>query len=102
MAEAEEQGKTEAAQTEEGQKEESLLDQIISEGRWREEEDKERARDLIGEFASQIMDKTITVSKDTEKMINERIANIDKLISDQLNEVMHNPEFQKLRDHGRA
>lgn len=96
MAEAEEQGKTKATQTEEEQQEESLLDQIISEGRWREEVDKERARDLIGEFANQIMDKTMTVSEDTEKMINERIANIDKLISDQLNEVMHNPEFQKL------
>ena len=43
MAKAEEQGKTEAAQTEDAQKEESLLDQIISEGRWREGEDKERA-----------------------------------------------------------
>ncbi len=102
MAEAEEQGKTGAAQTEEGQKEESLLDQIISEGRWREEQDKERARDLIGEFASQIMDKTITVSKDTEKMINSRIADIDKLISKQLNEVMHNPEFQKLEGSWRG
>ncbi len=102
MAEVEEQGKTEDTQTEEGQKEESLLDQIISGGRWREEDDKERARDLIGEFASQIMDKTITVSKDTEKMINSRIADIDTLISKQLNEVMHNPEFQKLEGSWRG
>ena len=96
MAEKEEQSKTEAAQPEVEQKEESLLDQILEKGRWREEVDKERARDLIGEFANQIMDKTITVSEDTEKMINVRIADIDKLISDQLNEVMHNSEFQKL------
>jgi len=101
MAEAEDQAKTEAAQTEEGQ-EESLLDQIISEGRWREDDDKKRAKDLIGEFASQIMDKTITVSKDTEKMINNRIADIDKLISMQLNEVLHNPEFQKLEGSWRG
>ncbi len=29
-------------------------------------------------------------------MINARIAQIDRLISIQLNEVMHHPEFQKL------
>ena len=29
-------------------------------------------------------------------MINARIAQIDRLISAQLNEVMHHPEFQKL------
>ncbi len=102
MAEAEEQGKTEAAQTEEGQKEVSLLDQIIGEGRWREEEDKERARDLIGDFARQVMDKSITVSKDTLKMVNNRIADIDKLISKQLNEVMHTSEFQKLEGSWRG
>ncbi len=33
---------------------------------------------------------------DTEAMINARIAQIDHLISLQLNEVMHAPEFQKL------
>ena len=42
------------------------------------------------------MEGAITVSKDTEAMINARISAIDKLISDQLNEVMHHQEFQKL------
>ena len=42
------------------------------------------------------MEGTITVSKDTERMINARIAQIDKLISMQLNEIMHHPDFQKL------
>ena len=39
---------------------------------------------------------SITVGRDTEAMINARIAQIDHLISLQLNEVMHAPEFQKL------
>src|SRR5581483_6560694 len=39
---------------------------------------------------------TITMARDTDAMINARIAQIDALISAQLNEVMHAPEFQKL------
>ena len=38
----------------------------------------------------------MTVSTDTEAMINARIAQIDHLISMQLNEVLHHPSFQKL------
>lgn len=74
-----------------------LLDQIISDGRLaREESQKSWAKDIIGEFVSQIMEGTITVSSDTEAMINERISEIDRLISLQLNEVMHMEEFQRL------
>ena len=36
------------------------------------------------------------VAKDTEKTINLRIAEIDRLLSLQLNEIMHHPDFQKL------
>jgi type VI secretion system protein ImpC len=75
----------------------SLLDKIIDEGRMaRDEVQKARAKDILSEFVSQIMEGVITVSKDTEAMINARIAQIDKLISDQLNEVMHHQDFQKL------
>src|SRR5690606_24640534 len=38
----------------------------------------------------------ITIAPDTEAMINARIAQIDHLISIQLNEIMHHEEFQKL------
>ena len=54
------------------------------------------AKDLIGEFVKQIMQGAMVVSKDTELMINARIAQLDRLISQQLNEVMHHPDFQKL------
>ncbi len=77
--------------------EEGLLDRIIEEGRLaRTDTQKEWAKDVLGEFVKQIMAGEMVVSKDTEVMINARIAQIDKLISKQLNEVMHNPEFQKL------
>ncbi len=103
MAEKEQQVQPEAAQAEETVLEAGLLDQIIADGRLaRDESQKDRAKDLIGEFVSQIMDGEITVSKDTEAMINARISQIDKLISDQLNEVMHHEEFQKLEGSWRG
>jgi type VI secretion system protein ImpC len=77
--------------------EKNLLDQILDEGKLvRDESQRAGAKDLISEFVGQIMEGTMTISKDTEAMINSRIAQIDKLISAQLNEVMHQPDFQKL------
>src|SRR4030067_6553 len=84
-------------QAQEVQEEKGLLDQIIEQGRMiRDESQKGWARDVLSEFAKKIMEGTITVSRDTERMINARIAQIDKLISMQLNEIMHHSDFQKL------
>lgn len=74
----------------------SLLDQIVEEGRFREPAAKERGKDIIKEFISQVLQGEVTVSKDTEAMINARIAQIDHLVSLQLREIMHHPSFQKL------
>ena len=95
--EEEKQVQEEAAVAEETIAEQSILERIMEEGRLaREESQKALAKDLLGEFVSQIMEGTMVVSKDTEAMINARISQIDRLISAQLNEVMHQPEFQKL------
>jgi type VI secretion system protein ImpC len=75
----------------------SLLDQIITQGRLaRDEEQRELAKDLIGEFVGQVMAGTMTVSKNTLSMINQRIGQIDALITKQLNAVLHHDDFQKL------
>lgn len=75
----------------------SLLDQIVHEGRFgKETTARERGKDLIKEFITQVSQGDLAVSKDTEAMINARIAQIDHLVSLQLNQVMHAPEFQKL------
>lgn len=103
MAKKKQEKQPESAQAEEAQEEKSLLDQIIDEGSLaREESQRDQAKDMIGEFVSQIMEGTITVSKDTEAMIHARISQIDKLLSDQLNEVMHHPDFQKLEGSWRG
>lgn len=74
-----------------------LLDQIVAEGRFtRDEAARERGKDLVKEFVQQILKGAITVSKDTETTINARLAQIDKLISAQLNEILHHTQFQKL------
>lgn len=103
MAENEEQVKAGATQTEEVQEERSLLDTIIDDGRMaRGDNQRDQAKDLIGEFVGQVMDKSIIISKDTEAMINARISAIDELLSKQLNEIMHHEDFQKLEGSWRG
>jgi type VI secretion system protein ImpC len=77
--------------------ERTLLDQIVEEGRFgREAAAQERGKDLVKEFVTQVLQGEMTVSRDAEAMINARIAQIDHLISIQLNEILHHPQFQRL------
>jgi type VI secretion system protein ImpC len=81
----------------------SLLDQIVEEGRFgREAQAAERGKDLVKEFVSQVLQGEMTVSRDAEAMINSRIAQIDHLLSIQLNEVLHHPQFQRLESTWRG
>lgn len=74
-----------------------LLDQIVEEGRFgKDAAAKERGKDMIKQFVAEVLEGSITMARDTEAMINARIAQIDHLLSLQLSEVMHAPEFQKL------
>lgn len=93
MAEAQKSSKAAQETVLEG----SLLDQIVEEGRvGKEAAAKERGKELVKEFISQVLDGSMTVSRDVEAMINARIAQIDHLLSIQLNEILHHPQFQKL------
>lgn len=79
----------------------TLLEKIIQEGQIiHDDSQKAYAQDLIAEFASQVLDKALAVSQgqdpDTRALINHRIDEIDKLIGDQLNEILHDEGFQKL------
>jgi len=81
----------------------NLLDTIVEEGRFgKEAASQERGKDIIKEFIGQVIQGEVTVSKDTEAMINARIAQIDHLISLQLNEILHHPSFQKLEGSWRG
>jgi len=56
------------------------------------------AKKLLGQFATQILDEGMKTAPDKGVVatINERIAEIDKILTDQLNAVMHHPDFQAL------
>ncbi|MCE5308068.1 MAG: type VI secretion system contractile sheath large subunit [Acidobacteriales bacterium] len=83
--------------------EHGLLDQIVEEGRLaKDAAARERGKDLVKEFVTQVLEGSMTVAKDAEVMINARIAQIDHLISIQLNEVLHHPSFQKLESTWRG
>ena len=76
------------------QEKENLLDQIITETRiGRDDEQREQSRRQIATLVEEVMKGTLRVSKDLEATINARIADIDALLSKQLNEIMHAPEF---------
>jgi type VI secretion system protein ImpC len=86
-----------AAPAKAGAEEVSLLDQIVSQGRFnRDASSLQRGKDLVKEFVNQVLDGQMTLTKDAEATISARIAQIDRLISIQLNEVIHHPSFQKL------
>ena len=74
-----------------------LLDQIVQEGRFgAEPAARERGKNLVKEFVAQVLEGSMTIARDAEMMINARIAQIDHLVSLQLNEVLHHAAFQKL------
>jgi type VI secretion system protein ImpC len=74
-----------------------LLDQIVEQGRFgKETQAQARGKDMIKRFVSEVLEGSITMARDTEAALNARIAQLDHLISLQLNEIMHAPELQKL------
>ncbi len=91
------------AQVEEQEQETGLLDQILTEGRMaRDEFQKERSKDMISEFVSQVMSGEITMSQNMDATINARVAEIDRLVSLQMNEIMHHEDFQKIEGSWRG
>lgn len=81
----------------------NLLDQIVETGRFGADTPaRERGKNLVKEFVSQFLDGHMNVARDVETMINQRIAQIDHLLSIQLNEILHHPDFQKLEGSWRG
>ncbi len=98
--------KTQAAEAQVEEKEAEapgLLDQILTEGKMaRDEFQTERAKDMIGEFVGQVMRGEITMSNNMDATINARIAEIDRLVTAQMNEIMHHEDFQKIEGSWRG
>lgn len=83
----------------------TLLEQIIAEGvmvRTDSEAQKAHARDLIGEFARQVLDDKMKVDADAVASVEARIAEIDELISAQLDAILHAKEFRDIEARWRG
>src|SRR5215831_9279783 len=75
----------------------SLLQALVEEGRLGQTpEERGKGKEWVKELVDQVLQGQVKVDKDTDLMLAQRIKDVDELISAQLNEVMHAPEFQKL------
>lgn len=80
-----------------------LLDQIIQATRPQDDTDARRAKDNFREFLDQVLQsKGKAVSKNVEATIKFWLGEIDKKLTVQLNEVLHNKDFQKLESTWRG
>ena len=78
-------------------KQKTLLDTIVEEGRLGQtDEERSDGKKWVSSLIEQVMQGEMTVSKDAEKSLNDRLRELDEIISLQLNEVMHAPEMQKI------
>ncbi len=77
-----------------------LLDQILAGTTLAKKQ--ESTHDLIRELAEQVSRGHVTIGRDVEATINALIAQTDKLISQQLDQIMHHEEFQKLEGSWRG
>jgi len=73
-----------------------LLDQVIAATKPQSDKEAERAKDYFRQFLDQAVKPGQVVSKDVETNIKYWIAEIDKKLSGQLNEIMHHEDFQRL------
>src|ERR1700741_4754970 len=80
-----------------------LLERIAEEGRvGQTPEARREGKRWLENLVQEGMTGQMTVSNGTDLMLNERIKEIDELISRQLNEVMHSEPFQKLEGSWRG
>lgn len=80
-----------------------LLDQIIAQSKVaKSDAEHRRAKDIISELAREVLDGTVVVSDNLNLTLDSRIAELDRMLSEQLSAIMHAPEFQQLESTWRG
>ncbi len=76
----------------------TVMDRVIEQGHVvRDDSQRPYAMTLLSEYATQVLDEGMTVNKQTVVTgVKQRVAEIDQIVSDQLNAIMHSPQFQSL------
>jgi type VI secretion system protein ImpC len=81
----------------------SFVDTIMIKGKMiRDESQKAFARDMLAEFVRQLLQQGNTAGGFVAPFLNQRMQQIDELITAQLNEIMHHAAFQKLEGSWRG
>src|SRR5436190_22300493 len=96
MSAAEQTAAGAAAATTTTTEKKSLIDDLIQATRPQSSAEAARSKDYFQQFIAQAIKPGQVVSKDAETNIKYWIGELDKKLSAQLNEIMHQPEFQKL------
>src|SRR4051812_13868078 len=74
----------------------SLLDKMISAFKPKNDREADSARDIIKGFVEQALRPSPPISINVRTTIRYWIADLDHKLSVQLNEILHQPEFQRL------
>jgi type VI secretion system protein ImpC len=81
----------------------SLLDQIVEQSKVAKSDvEHHRARDLISELAKEVLEGTVVMSDNLTRTLDSRIAELDRMLSEQLSVVMHAPEVKQLESSWRG
>jgi type VI secretion system protein ImpC len=76
---------------------EVTVDRLLNEGKMiRDDSQLVHAKSLVNEFATQALDEGMTVADDVVTAIKTQIAKVDQAIANQLNAILHHPEYQQL------
>ena len=80
-----------------------VLDNLIRDGKMaRDELQIAHSRTLIGEFVNQVDPDKVSASADLAKVVLDKIAHIDEVLTQQVNAIMHDERFQKLEGSWRG
>ena len=80
-----------------------VLDNLIRDGKMaRDELQIAHSRTLIGEFVNQVDPTAVSPTTDLAKLVLEKIAHIDEVLTQQVNAIMHDERFQKLEGSWRG
>jgi type VI secretion system protein ImpC len=75
----------------------SLMEQALEKSDLnKNDQQKNNAKEMLTVFADEIISEKMAFKKTISYMISERIADIDSILTEQVNEIIHHPEFQKL------
>ena len=80
-----------------------LLDQIVEQSKVaKSAPEHQRAKDIISELAREVLEGTVVVSDNLNLTLDARVAELDRIISEQLSAIMHAQEFQQLESSWRG